>query len=62
MRGNAVLHNGETRTINLVKELRAENLSLRKIAAILTQRGIPTKNRGERWHAETVSRLLASST
>jgi hypothetical protein len=58
IRGNAAPHLSEARTISLVQELRAEKLSLRKIAATLNQRGIPTKNRGERWHAETVSRVL----
>ena len=44
-------------TVALARELRAEGLSLRQIAARLTEAGHPTK-RGGKWQAETVAYLL----
>lgn len=47
---------GEQETLSLLRELRAEGLSYRKIGAELSRRGIPTKNGGE-WQPTTIRNL-----
>lgn len=47
-------------TIRLARRLRESGLSLRRVAAELADRGIPTA-RGGVWHPNTVRNLLASS-
>lgn len=57
-RGDALVVNpAEQATIAQVRTLRDEGLSLRAIAARLTDAGTPTK-RGGKWHPRTVSLLL----
>ena len=46
----------EAEALALVRELRAEGLSIRAIAGALDARGVPA--RGGRWHPTTVARLL----
>lgn len=48
---------GELVTVARMRELRAERLSLREIAATLTDEGYRTKRGGE-WHASTVRAVL----
>ena len=48
---------GEARAVELIRELRAEGVSIRRIAAELNERGVEA--RGGRWHATTVARVLA---
>lgn len=47
----------EQRALALIRGLRADGVSIRKIAAALDASGIPA--RGKRWHPTTVSRLLS---
>jgi DNA invertase Pin-like site-specific DNA recombinase len=49
---------GEAETVRRVVALRADGLSLREIAATLTDEGRPTKRRGE-WAAATIRKILA---
>jgi hypothetical protein len=49
----------EARVVALVRELRAEGLSLRAIAAELNARGTPA--RGSRWHPTTIARLMEAT-
>ncbi len=48
---------GEQVTVARARELRQSGLSMRKIAAKLTDEGHKTK-RGGRWQAETISKIL----
>ena len=50
----------EQGTIETVRRLRAEGLSLRSIAARLNQEGVPTKQ-GGKWYASTVKYVLENS-
>ena len=52
---------GELATVARLRALRAEGLSLREIAATMTDEGHPTKRGGE-WHASTVRAVLDRST
>lgn len=47
----------EIEAIGQVRKLRAEGLSYRRIAAEMERRGL--RPRGSRWHAMTVSRMVA---
>lgn len=55
---NSVIHQGEQRTVDTVRQMRDEGLSLRAIARCLNQMKVPTKNRGVKWHPEMVRRIL----
>lgn len=57
-KGREVDHQVEQRTVDAIKELHAQKLSLRQIAKILTQMKIPTKCRGKSWHPQMVKRIL----
>jgi len=57
-KGKAVDHKAEKRVVETVKMLKADGMSLRKIAKILDQMKIPTKCRGKSWHPEMVKRVL----
>lgn len=57
-KGKAVVHLIEQRVIETVRKLKEEGLSLRKIAEVLDQMKVPTKERGKRWHPEMVRRIL----
>lgn len=57
-KGKAVIHVVEQRVIETVWKLKEEGLSLRKIAEVLDQMKIPTKERGKKWHPEIVRRIL----
>ena len=48
----------EQKIVDAVTAMKARGLSLRQIAETLTQLGISTKRRGQRWHPEMVSRML----
>lgn len=52
------IHAQESRVIGMIKHLRLEGLTYRKIAEILTEMKIPTKKRGQKWHPEMVRRIL----
>lgn len=54
---NLVPNEDEERILQLVAELRSGGLSLRKIAAELTRRGVSTKN-GKPWSHSTVQGIL----
>ena len=53
---NLVENQKEQEALSIMRQLRAEGLSLRKIGAELTRRGIPTKNGGP-WQAMTILNL-----
>ena len=46
----------EAEAVALILDFRAGGMSLRRIAAELNQRGVPS--RGKRWHATTVARVV----
>jgi site-specific DNA recombinase len=48
----------EQTVLRLIKELRAEGISLRKIAAILTEKNCITKKGGTSWSHSTVQSIL----
>lgn len=56
---NSAIHQGEQRTVDTVRQMKEEGLSLRAIARCLNQMKIPTKNRGVKWHPQMISRLLS---
>lgn len=56
--GRASPHVAEQQMIETIKDLRAQGLTLRKVAKILTNMGVPTKKRGKSWHPEMVKRIL----
>lgn len=60
-KGKVIEHTAEKRVVETVKMLKAEGMSLRRIAAILDHMKIPTKCRGKGWHPEMVKRVLAPS-
>lgn len=55
----SVIHQGEQRTVDTVRQMRDEGLSLRAIARCLNQMKVPTKNRGVKWHPEMVNRIIS---
>lgn len=57
-KGREVDHQVERRTIDAIKELHVQKLSLRQIAKVLNQMKIPTKCRGKSWHPQMVKRIL----
>lgn len=50
---------GEAEAVALMKQLEAEGWSLRRIAAELDRRGIPTKEGRPGWHHSSIKRILA---
>ena len=54
-----VAHQAERRVIEAVMNLKSEGLSLRKIALVLDQMKIPTKEQGRKWHPEMIRRILS---
>jgi DNA invertase Pin-like site-specific DNA recombinase len=53
-----VVDDNETATVHLVRKLRADGMSMNKIATELTARGIRSK-RGGTWRSATVANILA---
>lgn len=49
----------EQAVISRARKLRATGATLRQVAELLNADGVPTKRDGGRWHAATVSRMLA---
>lgn len=60
--GKTVPHMAEKRVIGAIIEMREDGLTLRQVAAYLDKIGVPTKNRGKKWHPEMVKRILVNST
>ncbi len=58
--GRVIAHQRELENIDKIKKLREQGHSYWKIADILNSMGVPTKNRGSRWHPTTVMKLLKS--
>ena len=58
LRGQEADHKVEQRVIDVIRDLRNQKMTLRKIGQALTQLGIPTKCRGKCWHPEMVRRVL----
>lgn len=57
-----VRNESEQRVLVLIAELQADGLSLRRIAAELTERGIPTKEGGNKaWSHSTIQRLVRAA-
>ncbi len=52
-------HLGEQRVIAAVKKMVEGGLSYRKVCEFLSAVGVPTKNRGIRWHPEMIRRLIS---
>ncbi|MGH2774735.1 MAG: recombinase family protein [Actinomycetota bacterium] len=48
-------------TVARIKELQQQGASLRDIAIALKEEGHRPKRGGERWHPETIRRLIARS-
>jgi site-specific DNA recombinase len=57
---NLIENPEEQKTINFIKDLRKEGLSLSKIATRLNQDEIPTK-KGCKWASETIRKILRNS-
>ncbi len=55
---SSVEHKAEQRTVDIVRQMKAEGLSLRGIARYLNQMKVPTKNKGMKWHPEMVRRII----
>ncbi len=55
---SSVEHKAEQRSVDTVRQMRDEGLSLGAIARCLNQMQVPTKNRGVRWHPEMARRVL----
>ena len=51
----------EQEIISMIRELRGQGYSLRKIAAELDRQGIPTKQGASAWNAMTVRRICQAS-
>jgi DNA invertase Pin-like site-specific DNA recombinase len=49
---------GELHALALIRQARSEGLSLRRIATLLTEHGIPTKNGGAAWSHTAVAEIL----
>jgi hypothetical protein len=58
VKGSVVDYVGELRTIDSILRMKCEGLSNCAIARVLTEMRIPTKQRGQRWHPETVRQIL----
>lgn len=58
IQGKIVDHQKEQRVISTIRKLRDEGLTLRKIADVLSEMKIPTKNKGIKWHPQMVDRIL----
>ena len=48
----------EARVVKAITDMRSQGMSLRQIAAVLSQIGVPTKCRGRGWHPQMVARIL----
>lgn len=48
----------EAKIVLIIKDLKAQGFSLRKIAKILNATGVATKCHGKSWHPEMVRRIL----
>ncbi|MCK8818133.1 recombinase family protein [Natroniella sulfidigena] len=58
-KGNQLQENKEElKAVKLIKQLRKEGLSYRKIANKLNDLGVPTKRKGKKWYAATVSYIF----
>jgi len=42
--------------------MRQSGMTLRQIARFLSEIGVPTKNRGKKWHPEMVNRIIMLQT
>lgn len=58
--GKIVAHLGEQQVIGVVKDLRAEGMTLRQIAQRMTALRIPSKNGKIKWHPMMIKRILDS--
>ena len=56
--GTMAEHKRELENIAKMKELRSQGFSYWKIAGIFNSMGVPTKNKGSRWHPTTVMKIL----
>ena len=57
-KGQLTEFKGEQQIIEIIKKLREDGLTYRRICELLTDMGAPTKNRYGRWHPEMVRRIL----
>lgn len=55
-------HKAEHRVVEAIMEMRANKMGLRQIARCLSQMGVPTKCRGQKWHPEMVQRIIKAAT
>jgi predicted DNA-binding protein YlxM (UPF0122 family) len=51
-------HKRELDNLKRMAELRDQGLSYWRIASIFNTMGIPTKNKGQKWHATTVMKII----
>lgn len=58
--GKVVVHHGEQRIIQIIKDYRSEGLTLREVAGRLRKLNLPTKNGSFKWHPQMVKRVLDS--
>lgn len=57
-KGRVIDNKKEVEVINKIKDLRCKKYSYWKIAEMLTDMGVPTKNYGGKWHAKTVWQII----
>lgn len=57
-KGKLTHHLGEKRVVRTILEMHEQELSLRQIAKFLDMIGVPTKNRGKKWHPQMIKRIL----
>lgn len=56
---NIVINEEQSKVVQKIFDLHSTGLSLNKIAAYLTNEGIPTPKNGKKWYAKTVSIILS---
>ena len=59
--GEEIDHKRELQNLEMMRKLRAKGHSYHKIAGIFDAMKVPTKNRGSRWHATTIMKILKAA-
>ena len=48
------------KVVKRIETMRKKGVSIRRIADVLNEAGVPTAHGGARWHASTVQKVLGS--
>ena len=56
--GKTIAHKGELRTIDTIRQMYSEGLSVSAIARFLNTMKVPTKQQGKGWHHHTITQIL----